>query len=874
MKVSNLTRTLLLTAATALLSACGGGGGSGNDSGFNPPGAALTSPSTISLNTASATSVTVHATQAGGAAVPNGTQVTASVSPASAGNIASLDGSAGAGGSATATTVGGTAVFFFQSGGQPGTATLNFSMVDPSTPGRTITTSSQVAIGTGPSSDPRLSCNPTKTSIPVNSQGVPFFLGSPFVSEVIWNVRSASGQPIQDDGAGDQALQLTISPSERGAVSVPDDPDTEINELTTPWVSIFTGVSSGIARSFVWSEAEPGELTLTASFTDPDTGQRVSASCVFNVVSSAPATPSSVALGGLAQPVYVRGSGGNQASIFTVLVTDANGAGVPDPVAGNQAWNNVTLEIIDGPTPLDATLSGTNAQGDLVTGRTISLATTDGVATPTLRAGDTPGTYTIRATADAADNNVDNGITTPVTGTFTLVVGDGRLFGIELSVPGDNALFVNQVIDDPDVLEENPDGTYSVTVTAIATDRQGNPVIPGTVINFGLIDEPQDDFPFGGGGFDISGLDGNPQEAGTLFTAPDGAFLTAGGGAGPGDTLVLFGEEVTGNHDHESARTVASVDSQTRLTVTRRFNRNDHTGSIVDSGPVIPYIVGRAEDATIPASATTDELGVATTRFTFPVSQLGKPVVVWAQGEGEVVNDLADTVGDVEILAFFGAAPATLSVSPNPIPGNRSVDVVACVFDANLNPMQGLPVGFQFSGLAGGTGSIDGVSGAGIMPERTGADGCATGTLVTSGVPPQVTSEPQVVFSAAGQTQAVPIVVNVALLTAVPSFVPVPVEGIEVTVALQLLDDQGQGVPGVAIAAACGGGGQLTVLAAPGQSGQDGRTGARIRACGFAEGATATCTFTAASGQSATTTFQGTGGAGASPPYDGCGAAP
>src|SRR5690606_7732592 len=124
-------------------------------------------------------------------------------------------------------------------------------------------------------------------------------------------------------------------------------------------------------------------------------------------------------------------------------------------------------------------------------------------------------------------------------------------------------------------------------VAIVATDRLGNPVLPGTTITFGLIDEPQQ---FGVGDFFLSGLDGNPQEGGTNFTAPGGAFLTAGGGAGPGDALVLFGEDLIGNRDHESARRIVSVNSQTSLTVKRRFNHNDTTGSVVNSGPVLPYV--------------------------------------------------------------------------------------------------------------------------------------------------------------------------------------------------------------------------------------------------------------------------------------------
>ena len=40
------------------------------------------------------------------------------------------------------------------------------------------------------------------------------------------------------------------------------------------------------------------------------------------------------------------------------------------------------------------------------------------------------------------------------------------------------------------------------------------------------------------------GTTGDPQEGGTLFTDPNGAFTTLGGGAGANDTLIVFGEDL------------------------------------------------------------------------------------------------------------------------------------------------------------------------------------------------------------------------------------------------------------------------------------------------------------------------------------------
>src|SRR5690606_22422016 len=188
-------------------------------SGFNPPGAVLSSPSSLSLNTNSGVSVTARGTQAGGAAVPDGTNISVSVSPASAGNIATVGGEASNGSSATGGSVGGNVTFYFQSGGQPGPATLSFSMTDPSTPGRTITTSTQVTIGSGPGSDPRIRFQATEATLPANpyfeTSYVPF-IGSPYISEITITARSASGQPFSGE---DAEIVASIAPVEVAAFS-------------------------------------------------------------------------------------------------------------------------------------------------------------------------------------------------------------------------------------------------------------------------------------------------------------------------------------------------------------------------------------------------------------------------------------------------------------------------------------------------------------------------------------------------------------------------------------------------------------------------------------------------------------------------------
>lgn len=876
MKLAGSIKTLMLVLFAAALTACGGGGGGDSDNPFTPPGVGLSAtPSNVTMNTRSATTIVVRMTQAGGGAIADGTRVSATVSSASLGNIAALGAGAANGATVSGVTSGGAASFLFQSGITPGNGTITFSAQDPATPGRNVTASTNVTVNAGPGNDPRISFLPEKTQIPVNSQGVPFFLGSPFISEVVVNIRTASGQAINSTRDGEQAVQFSIDPTELGAVSILDDPDTEeVNELTTPWGAIFAGVTSGTARAFVWSGSQPGTLNLRATFTDPETGQRVEGVLPFQLVSQIPALPASVDIIGPGRPVYASNSGGNSSGQLQVNVRDGNGSPVPNPVAGNSAFNNVRIEIlqIDGG---DARLIATNAAGVLQEGASIVTRTTDGIANAQIRAGLRTGTYTVRATADRADNNVDNGITDPVVGDQGIVISDGRLFNVEITQPLENALFINPV--DPGVeptpgVEPNaPDGTYSLTVAAIATDRLGNPVIPGTAIKFGLIDEPQLQ---GIGDFQIAGSDGNPQEGGTLFTAAGGQFRTAGGGAGPGDALVIFGKDVEGNRDLEGARVVASVNSETSLTVQRRFNRNDDTGVSVDYLGSLPYAVGRARDGNIVAEGLTNEFGVARTVMTYPLSRLGKRVIVWAQGEADIINNVPETAGDVDILAFAGAGDLQLTASPGSIPANTTSIVRVCAADGNGVPLRGVVIGFNFGDLQG-NGSVDGTPSVGNLANATGPDGCADASVQTSGVPNEGGS---VQFTAGGASATVNIVRGDLILQVQPT-----VTFNAVTIAtLTLINGSGQPQAGYLIVGTCTGqnGTVVTLSNGPGITNAQGQTTVQINASNLdqiGQAGGGSCEFETVDG-SASATVQIVGSnlcdRNFSPPPAGCGDPP
>jgi len=856
MKFVSLVKHLLLSTAILVLAACGGGGGSGEDSVFDPPGIRITAtPGAGTVGAGGYLDVTVRVAQTNGSNVADGTIVSSTVSPAASGTIRYV--SAGnVSDSSSGGTVGGNATFRFIAGTTAGSGTLTFSTAQA---GRSVSTTVAVTVT---SINERLQLQANKLQLPPNIYGVEPFLGSPYMAEVTITVKDGNGQPVNlPDG-----VQVSLNPVDNtGGFSTLDDPETEdVNEFTLRMGQAPVDVVAGKATVFVHSLASEGTATLTVTTQDPVTGVTIENSLQFAIVSGVPQTPTQLTLQQIGSPAYVQGSGGNTTTTMESRLLNGLGMDVPDPVSGSNAWNNYRLEIIGNG---DGTLSGVNAAGQTVSGKAVNLRTSAGIGYAVYTSGETIGTVVMKLTADAADNNVDNGISSPVSVERTVVVSDGRLWDIEITQPIVNALQVNPV--DPEVEVESgtvpssPDGTYSLTVGVIATDRLGNPVLPGTTIRFGLIDEPQ---LTGIGDFRFAGGDGDPQEGGKLFTAPiTGDFIDTNpyvdDEVGPGDTLVIFGEEIPGNRDLESARIVESVVNDTTLRVTYRFNHNDDDGTTEDDGAVLPYIVGRAADGNIVATATTNDIGVARTKMNYPVSKLGKVVVIWAQGDGMIKNGSPETVTDVEFASFAGVSPARLYVVPNVLPANTTAEVDVCVTDYLSMPLGGVPVSFAFQSLTG-SGSVDGVATSGwtASPTQPGT-GCTTATVTTGGLVEEGTT---LVFSAVGETAEVTFTMAPMALIARPSVLVHNAGGTMVRdVVLQVIDASGAPVPGVQIVGTCTGdnGATVSITGGPGVTDANGETIATITGMNLTQAGsfgTGECVFQNVGGSlQATVTIEG-----------------
>ena len=614
------------------------------------------------------------------------------------------------------------------------------------------------------------------TTLPLNVGGTNTWSpSSPYSREVDIHWTNADGSPVSGHDISCSVTNLAVI-----SIHILDDASTQEDESAVNWGNVQVHSDTGHAICWVFSMGQAGTAILNVGGVDPVTSATVSAQMTFNVQGASGQLPASVTMSAAPAGVYLDGSGGNQNSVLTVNVLDGSLQPVPDPVSGNAGFDNVLLEIVSNPN--GGAILSSNAVTGPTTGTTVATHTFNGVATASFQSGSLEGPIQVRATADRSDNNVTNGVSDPVSATFSVVVSDGKLYALQLTSPNTNAILINQV--DPSVeppqgttIPPNPDATYSLTVSALGTDRQGNPVLPGTAIHFGAIDEPVGTFDAGvfANQFLIAGGDGNPQEGATGFTAPTGQFRTAGGGAGPGDAVVVFGKTQhgapAGNEDLESALTVAQVNSETSLNTTSPFNENDTTGTSVDHGAVLPYLIGRANHGNITANATTNDIGVAHTTLNYTASTLGHIAAMWAQGDGiDRVTGGARRVTDAALLVYPGLAPAALVAFPSPIPGNATVPVTVCLTDALASPIQGVPIAFQLQ-LGGGSGNVDGNGLSGTLDNVTGPDGCAVASVTTSGVPPAPSGSNAGVltFSVGDATAEVDIVVALAFLQASPT---------------------------------------------------------------------------------------------------------
>ncbi|MEN8174295.1 MAG: hypothetical protein ABFS23_00940 [Pseudomonadota bacterium] len=375
--------------------------------------------------------------------------------------------------------------------------------------------------------------------------------------------------------------------------------------------------------------------------------------------------------------------------------------------------------------------------------RQIVFDNSSGIETAHFHSSSVPGTVTL--TASVIDPVTFRTQTDQL--VLTVVQEERPVSSLEFTGP-----FVNAVIEgvipplfgtaDGIILQ---DGSYSRVLSVIASTTDGQPAAPGTQIDFFLIDHPIVGYPAEGpGSFFIAGSDGNPTEGGFSFSSSSASFLSQG--VRPFDHLVLDGtrEILPNNLGHTGIRTIESATGATSLLIDRDgmfFNLT------LDNGPTVPYVVGRAQNATILSPSFTNELGVASTLLTYPSWRLGQTAMLVACTADKEVCEVLNTCdenGENCSAVFLGVTNpqnGSLSVSSTLLDHNTTSTVEVCAKDANDAPLPGAAIDWDLGPTGADVtievlesdGSVSSSSMADVGTFFTGADGCRTLRITTIG---------------------------------------------------------------------------------------------------------------------------------------------
>jgi len=237
-------------------------------------------------------------------------------------------------------------------------------------------------------------------------------------------------------------------------------------------VRLFPGQSAGAATVTVYVNGVQTTTTVTIAGTAVEPERPV---------------PASISIAASERAIYVAGVGQMESSTITVRLLTSTGGAAQDAPPG---VNNVRVSFVTQPNGGEL-LFGTQASGQLTQhNRSVEVATNNGVATLTLSSGQLPGVIELKA--EALDNSGKDYNPTIQATSSTLSIASGPAHSIVFSYPVEAAI------------QNMGNGTYRRQGGLLVTDRYGNPVADGTVINLGVIDSvllsnraPQINYGFG-----------------------------------------------------------------------------------------------------------------------------------------------------------------------------------------------------------------------------------------------------------------------------------------------------------------------------------------------------------------------------------------
>lgn len=243
--------------------------------------------------------------------------------------------------------------------------------------------------------------------------------------------------------------------------------------------------ASGIASLKMYPGGTAGTANITAYING--TQATTTVTITGTVVVPEPPETASIAVSVSERAIAVAGVGQLESSAITVRLLTSSGAAAQDAPAG---INNVRVTFVTQPNGGEYLL-GTQASGQLAqNAKTLEVATTNGVATLTLNSGQLPGVIELKA--EALNDQGLSYSPAIVTSVSALSIASGPAHSIVFSYPIAAGI------------QNMNNGTYRREGGLLATDRYGNPVADGTVINLGVIDSvllsnraPQINYGFG-----------------------------------------------------------------------------------------------------------------------------------------------------------------------------------------------------------------------------------------------------------------------------------------------------------------------------------------------------------------------------------------
>ena len=422
--------------------------------------------------------------------------------------------------------------------------------------------------------------------------------------------------------------------------------------------------TSGTVTAHFHASGTPGKVVVRVSTQNPDTSAQVWSELTLTVGPGV-STGQAAVVGLLIapSPLYITGQGRQDVKPFQAAVLDDANQPVPNP-----SGNNLRLQLLSNRPYGGEKLVAVSASGNIEEGSMVNTRTINGVAEVALYSGTLPGTIAILATADRADNNVDNGIQTPITDVDTIPIGSGQITSLIFAGAYPNAVQsrANVLALGPGETLDASGGIYVRGISVLAVDEFGNPPPPGQFITFRLIDGPLNGYPDQGRGvFQYTGKDGNPEEGGATFRTPvTGSSLL---GADTNCQLVL-----EGGLGQEGSWIINGQAQAHLLAVFNPFNAVADTGFTVPYTIGCPPYVGNIANNINGVSVYTDEYGMAATIISYPVTQLGRCFKLTAEANGGQVGAVmgkqpsdSEIVGDECASWYLGIADGSaLSTIP------------------------------------------------------------------------------------------------------------------------------------------------------------------------------------------------------------------